>query len=247
MSSIIWIASFPKSGNTWVRFIIADLVFNIRGDSKAMEDKIPDLHQDDRRVRIRKDRQWRGHTFVKTHFPLNQEMDSAAGKSIYILRNPMDVLASIVNYYDIPEARQDDLVDEFVRTKSIESFGIWGFGDWVGHFDSWQKSEKPTLLLTYEDMKRQPLANYRKIADFLEIETNLDALERVHARTNFESLKAVEQREIANDVDGFFKRFHTTPFVNRGVVGNYREIFTADQIRRLEAVFQDRIEQYDLA
>lgn len=246
MSDIIWIASFPKSGNTWVRFMVADLVFAIHDDSRAMEQKIPDMHKDGGRVRLRKDRIWRGHTFAKTHYPLSKNMEDIAHKTIYVLRNPLDVLASIVNYYDIEEERKEDLVDEFVKTSTIESFTIWGYGDWFTHLDSWLESEKPRLLLTYEDMSRRPLETCNKIAEFLEIDATPEDLARVQTNSSFERLQDLERREVAGDVDGFFKRVHKTPFVHKGAIGAASEIFTADQVRRLEQAFGERIAQYGL-
>jgi len=43
MKQITWITSYPKSGNTWVRSILAKALFN-NNDINALTDLIPSFH-----------------------------------------------------------------------------------------------------------------------------------------------------------------------------------------------------------
>ena len=42
---IIWIASYPKSGNTWVRFMLANLIYGSQASAASLAALIPDIHE----------------------------------------------------------------------------------------------------------------------------------------------------------------------------------------------------------
>src|SRR5437763_71582 len=130
MTKCVWIASFPKSGNTWLRFIIADMLFHRSGDSQMLARIAPGIHRSRGTVVIAEENTFKGLAFIKTHFPGSAELDSVAAKNLYISRNPLDVLASVLNFYAIPADRIDAVIDEFCATKTIGMFTRWGFGDW---------------------------------------------------------------------------------------------------------------------
>ena len=64
MAKILWIASYPKSGNTWIRFLIASLFSGSIERSIEVEHLIPDIHVGINDTHLRDDRK----TFVKTHW-----------------------------------------------------------------------------------------------------------------------------------------------------------------------------------
>ena len=44
MTQIVWIASYPKSGNTWVRTLVASLIYGEIARSADLMQLIPDIH-----------------------------------------------------------------------------------------------------------------------------------------------------------------------------------------------------------
>lgn len=44
MARIIWLGSYPKSGNTWMRFLLANLYFEPVESSAELSSMIPDIH-----------------------------------------------------------------------------------------------------------------------------------------------------------------------------------------------------------
>src|SRR5262245_64756041 len=96
MAKIVWLASYPKSGNTWVRFLLANLMVGDVTASEQVKIQIPDIHEG-----ITGQHLFGGHTtIIKTHwkfwtgFPLREDTIGA----IYVLRHPIDVLESNQNY-----------------------------------------------------------------------------------------------------------------------------------------------------
>src|SRR5262245_186581 len=102
-TQIHWLASFPKSGNTWVRFLLYHYFYGDIADSRAIGSRIPDIHAGDfdRASTLTRTQ------LVKTHWGLSPQMphvDRTAG-AIYIVRRPQDVLWSMLNYYRLRDAK----------------------------------------------------------------------------------------------------------------------------------------------
>ncbi|MCK5765239.1 MAG: sulfotransferase domain-containing protein, partial [Bacteroidales bacterium] len=82
---MIWIASFPRSGNTFVRNILHD-VYGLSSSEYHMEEDHP-LEAD-----------YADHPFVKTHL-LPTQLDPADPgiKAVYIVRDGRDVMVSMAH------------------------------------------------------------------------------------------------------------------------------------------------------
>src|SRR5271156_62773 len=92
--NIVWIASYPKSGNTWVRFMACNLLYGRQESAAAVSVLAPDIHEKARELIER------AHAgFVKTHFACSPDMPMAerTAAAIYVVRRPEDVLVS--NFY----------------------------------------------------------------------------------------------------------------------------------------------------
>jgi len=129
MSKLIWLASYPKSGNTWMRAFLHNL---LRDPSESYDiNKITDFSTSDSSInwyeaqnkrpwqewkpidvaRMRRGAQlaicaWRkDDTFVKTHNAsvrfLGYPMihQDLTAGAIYIVRNPLDVIVSLSHHY----------------------------------------------------------------------------------------------------------------------------------------------------
>jgi hypothetical protein len=95
MGNIIEIASYPKCGNTWLRYLLAN-AFNLNVDTG-----IPDVHQQKKKTReIMAQVSLSNNTFFyKSHILDNQLI--LPDRIIYIYRHPLDVFFSSLNYFYI--------------------------------------------------------------------------------------------------------------------------------------------------
>ena len=114
-SRIIWIASYPKSGNTWVRFLLANMLFGHVKTSADIEAMVPDVHRADE---IKAQYHVGGTVFLKTHWALQDKMPQRekTAAAIHIVRHPLDVLRSHIDYMGLAEddAKRGLFIDAFV-------------------------------------------------------------------------------------------------------------------------------------
>jgi len=129
MGKIIWIASYPKSGNTWVRMFLHNYLRNPEegydlnrmsdytlGDSAgAFYQKFlrkPVKEMTDEEIMILRPKVHEMHTrsmpdnvFVKTHNALVEYLDqpmismNLTAGAVYVVRNPLDVVISHADHY----------------------------------------------------------------------------------------------------------------------------------------------------
>ncbi|MGZ3933314.1 MAG: sulfotransferase domain-containing protein, partial [Bacteroidia bacterium] len=139
----LFIASYPKSGNTWLRFIVAYLKQGLEREigMNELEHIVPDVY-------ISKDiiNAMSGGRIIKTHDPLF----SYFPKMIYIYRDYRDVL---VSYYHYRTGVKEftGTFSEFLRSEFIEGH----FGSWPDHIEKAfaEKAKRPddVLILKYEE------------------------------------------------------------------------------------------------
>jgi len=145
-----FVVSYPRSGNTWTRFLIANLVFPSESVTFTnIERLIPDTSSQSSRAlkRTPRPRIIKSHTYFDPRYP----------RVLYIVRDPRDLVLSYYNFQrkyrqladDYPLA---DYVGDFVNGRLISS----GWGSWGENVASWiytRQHHGSFLLLRYEDMK----------------------------------------------------------------------------------------------
>jgi aryl sulfotransferase len=250
MSKIIWLASYPKSGNTWVRFIIANLIYGAVGRSSDVFRLIPDIHKGITDVHLIGQKT----IFVKTHLkyfdgmPLRQDTVGA----IYVVRNPLDVIASAVNYVALRELGRcgtisdgdrhvlgEAIVREFLERGALERWLRSGVGTWSEHVSSWHRKDLPfrRLTLRYEDMMQEPEAQVAHLCEFLGIDRSSSEIVRVLAASSFENMREMEEREVAASQPGLFATENPSSafsrglrFMNKGRIGAHHDILGPEKI-----------------
>lgn len=219
-----WLASYPKSGNTWVRALIGcyltDGPVDINNWPRMVDntDLRPVHYQavSPRPLGILEPSQLlhlRGAAmqhvlcqpdplFVKTH----SCRLSAAGmqlippemtrKAVYIVRNPWDVAVSFAYHMDYPFADTVEMMGQDAACLTgAHSVGLFHvLGPWDQHLRSWAQHED-TLVVRYEDLLEQPDAELRKVMEFLGFLVDGERIERAVDHADFTVLSDQEQRK----------------------------------------------------
>ncbi len=202
---IHWLASFPKSGNTWVRFLLYRYFYGEITNSADVGKRIPDIHAGDLARASTATRT----QLIKTHWGLSPQMphvDRTAG-AIYIVRHPRDVLLSMLNYYRLrePLAKWTDehFVRLFIQSGADPGSLRNGFGTWEDNLLSWLSQRQfPLLLVRYEDLKEDAAKELRRMVAFLGEELDEDRIMSSVASCSFERMRSLEAREKASNLDG---------------------------------------------
>jgi hypothetical protein len=250
MSKIVWIASYPKSGNTWVRFLVCNLVFGPVDSAATLNRQAPDIHELGAAAEPPS-----APGFMKTHFPYSTALPLAThtAGAIYIVRDPADVMLSNYHYGKRSgAAARDDAsaldryVDAFIAARGDPRWIKLGMGNWDDNVRSWLEAEHkfPVLRIRYEDLLTDGIKVAGLLCRALGIAPTAEHVAKAVAAASFESLRRIEEADInARRVGIFYKPYlHGTigaglRFMRSGSSGEAMRALSPDQWRRFNGVF----------
>lgn len=181
--SDVFVVSYPRSGNTWLRFLIGNLVDTGHQLSYAeLEDVVPDIYL----VSELFLRKMPSPRILKSH----ESFDPRYKKIIYVARNPLDVAISQFNTLRKLRSEFDVDFSEFVDRHLAGEFDSW-FGSWDQHVNSWlwhQQSER-LLFVKYEELQIDPVKVLGRISKFLGRDTKEQLLISIVNNSNKDSME----------------------------------------------------------
>ncbi len=251
---VIWLASYPRSGNTWLRFLLYNYFWGEPAHSSQVALRIPDLHKVHQRQPALDlaQRENARQIFIKTHAPLVPEhpLLSYTGGFVYLIRHPRDVLLSLINYHGISGDEAVSFARQFIQTGVDPLFPI--YGPWAAHVASWMGS-KPKVVLRYDAMRAAPEAALASVLDFIGESYQPADLQRAVAACEFEQMRKAETREAQNasDKPSVFSMDRRRPgegrhFVHQGVVGGTLASLAPDLDALFEKHFGPALRQWGL-
>lgn len=250
MSKIIWIASYPKSGNTWIRFLACNLAFGPVDSAAALARLAPDLHELGASIEPPS-----RPTLMKTHFPYSQSMPLAAhtAGAIYVVRDPADVMLSNFHYGRRSGAASDDgpaalerYLDAFIAHRGDPRWIDLGMGSWEENVRSWLGAPRtfPVVRIRYEDMKAEGLRVAGQLCRALGLARSPEEIHRAVEGASFERMREIEEADIeARRVGIFYKPYLQRPiaaglrFMRSGESGEYKRTLTGSQRERFDRAF----------
>ena len=250
----IWIASYPKSGNTWVRFIITAAIYGQIPGSALIEGAIPDIYRgksvwdywQHAPIKMAKT-----HFEAGTHFQLSRDLRGKIGhqRAIYVYRNPLDVACSFVRF----ESFSSQLIDSFIEMGGVVSYYDQGFGWWADNIMTWREAMLPEdiLMLSFENLLKDPATETEKILRFVGLPAAPENIAQVVRDCDFNNLKNLENAERASATPGFFANHaaqYQGNFMKEGRFGVFRDVMTPRQIDNALIQFGPVMQQlgYDL-
>ena len=250
---VLWLASFPRSGNTWMRFLLTNLLFERVRESRVVAEYIDEII--DPLFNLRQSNNWKIIAFesnsahiLKTHIPFSLSMplkDKTIG-AIYILRNPLDIVVSLCKRYP---GQAEEILNNFLTYGTHTVSQQWNYGNWHSHVFSWLQLAKlshsiPIILVKYEDLCANPFASCKRILNWLKIERKDDHIHQAIEQSSIDSLKIMESFEIKNETPGIFFTLEQKSaikagrlFLADGKSNSHRHYLTESEIQKGLATF----------
>ncbi|MDC3035988.1 sulfotransferase domain-containing protein [Candidatus Pelagibacter sp.] len=194
---IIWLSSYPKSGNTWLRSLLATYFFSKSGEFnfKILNeiDSYPSVRYFEKykdsfstpestskywlkeQEKINQDKKVR---FFKTHNAMckiygNSFTDNTNSLgAIHIVRDPRNVITSLSNHYQIDYKEALDFMKTenkaIIEKKNNRYLGFNALFSWSFHEKSWSECKKfPILTVRYEDLEQKTYETFKNIFNFI--------------------------------------------------------------------------------
>ena len=187
----VFLVSYPKSGNTWTRFLIANLVFpEKQPDFANINELIPDPEGLSKRHLENMPRP----RYIKSH----QYFDPRYKKLIYIVRDPRDVVLSEFHFDIKRRAISEDyplqqFVSRFVRGELNHPYGTWG-----ENAASWfytRRQGPQFLLVRYESLQSQAIDEMEKIAEFLGVSAEPERIAFAIQQSSADRMRELEKKQ----------------------------------------------------
>jgi hypothetical protein len=253
------IIGHPKSGNTWLKVMIARLYqvrYNLKPSELIGSDELALRNPAIPRLAAT-------NAYYSYEGSVGRMLAAGAPDAplrhkpvMFLARNPIDIAVSwYFQFTRRQSAHKQELINHFIAHPiDRHTIGMW---DFVRHSDiglpflidylnTWEHNLKElehSLLMRYEDLRAQPAANLKKVTKLMGETFSDEEIAEAVSFGAFDNLRKLESR-------GFFRRGGMTlrnagdpnSFkVRRGKVGGYAEYFSAEQVAELEALMMSRL------
>lgn len=220
-----WIASFPRSGNTFFRNILY-YVYGLESSTWHRESTYPVDENYDR------------FPFVKTHLlPSDLVPVKSSIPAIYLVRDGRDAVVSIAHHRKDIVRPGSDFTDN-LREAIVAAEGSF-FGGWSRNANEW--IERADLIVKYEDLIRDPRAVFKRVEALIDLpEANWDNL------PDFKSMKfgnpkyggQTTSKTINISPEEFSKKFF-----RKGVAGSWKKEIPTDLLDLFNGLHGETMER----
>ena len=228
---IIWLASYPKSGNTYVRAFLSAYYFSengqfdfsqilnieqfpheryfkqkVKGISEASKQWIPIQREINKNKKIK---------FFKTHSCLGNYQgnqftspETTLG-AVYIVRDPRNVFTSLKNHYSFNDDKALKMITD--KTRSLMSnngthASLTHISSWAENYLSWFRNNQfRRLFVKYEDLITNKYETFRDIIVFTNTLMNrTEGVDKSKLQKAIETtnFNVLKKKEISETFDG---------------------------------------------
>ncbi len=224
----IFLASYPRSGNTWMRLLLSDLILQKHGFETDTElpilasQIIPGIYENNIRFDTRIQLSYR---VVKTHWfyaYMNEVLarPSWMPKVIYLFRNPADVLCSFY-HLELYEAERNSSGSKVNNLNSIEEFCLNKVDRWCKHLEGYiyakESNREQLLFISYENMHKNLISILKCVMAFIGFSIDETMAKKAILNHRFEKKKAQDPT-----------------FFRKGKIGSSKEELSSEVLALIE-------------
>lgn len=241
-----FITSYPKSGNTWVRFFVSNLLLDDDTTNFSnLDQQVPDIYKADIAFLRRMNRP----RFMKSHQPYTPQHP----RVLYLVR---DVRAVVTSYYrqKLRMGRIPAGLPMHEFTRMFVEGSVTEFGPWDSHVLGWLVNKMNDanrdlfLLVRYEDMMHRGIEEFRKIAAFLRLPRSDKQIQDAYTRSVFNRMRQLESKAGTEWVEKRRAVDLSIPFMHSGETDSWKRDLDAASIQLLQERFGSMLSRlgYDL-
>jgi hypothetical protein len=229
-----FLVSFPRSGNTWTRFLVCNLINPDHPVTFAqLESRIPEIYD----VTDRALRAFPRPRILKSH----ESFDPRYKKIIYIVRDPRDV---VLSYYEF-QLKRRVITEECGFEEFVPRFMASEFepktGSWRDHVLGWiatRSGQTNFLLLRYEDMLANTTQEAAKITSFLGLDCTAQRIARAVELSSADRMRTLEKEQSEEWKETKGTR-QDKPFVRNAISGGWKSALPEHCVSQLETEWGD--------
>lgn len=238
-----FLASYPRSGSTWLRFMLFEILAGEDAGFRKIEDRLPEIHQHRGIAPILPG----GGRLIKTHEQYRDDYK----KAVFLVRDVRDVFLSTYAGLSalgmaplVSKGDFDSFLLSFLEGKALQ------MGSWQEHSRSWLESPLKKngnlLVVRYEDLRKNPEPQLAKLLEYLGITPDLARIRTAIENNTLQQMRAKEDRAKKAGEHSILLGHRTSKeedrrFVRKGAVGGWRDKLTDAQVKLIDEYAGDTL------
>jgi hypothetical protein len=239
----IFLASYPRSGSTWLRFVLLEILTGEDPGFQNIEERLPEVHMHRGVPPILPG----GGRLIKTHEKYRKDYK----KAVYLVRDLRDVLLS--NYVRCVECGLAPLVSKGDFDSFLLSFlegKALAMGSWQEHSRSWLESPLAKngnlMVVRYEDLRQNPEQVIGQLLQFLGVTSDVRIIRKAIENNTLQQMRAKEDSARKAGERGVLLACHKSAeedgrFVRKGAIGGWRTKLTDAQVKIVQQYAGDTL------
>ncbi|WP_010529270.1 sulfotransferase domain-containing protein [Lentibacillus jeotgali] len=222
----ICLVAYPKSGNNFLLFLVAMLLYRKKMDWATKGEMIQNVSSEPI------------ENLPNPHLVWSHDRyDPSYPKVIYLVRDPRDVVISYYHHFRkyYGESRDFD--------KFFEAFmeGDVGPGMWDASIESWldnqEKVKNGFLLVKYEELLENTSKEAKRIISFLNLDRSEQEINEAVNWASFDNMKTLEQKQQTHLNGPSPLVNQNMPFVREGKANNWKSVLSNEQQQQINQAF----------
>jgi len=222
-ASDLFLASYPRSGNTWLRLVLSEALTGKSIDFDNVDRFVPELKWHRGAIPVLSGQ----GRLIKTHEPWRREYR----KAIYIVRDVRDVALSTyarTKQLGIVDGQLDEYLPSILQGRAHP------YGAWDHHLRSWLDGplaqEGKLLVIRFEDLRKNPEDALTRMVEFTGVDVAAEQIRNALTNNSVEAMRVKEERSR--------KLYQSTTeagrFVRKGAVQGWKTVLTPAQLQLFE-------------
>lgn len=267
---IFWIASYPKSGNTWTRLV---LINYLNPNQKNIFDNLNLIYDyprlkyfnflDDENLSLIKNQNenifknfiisqdklnlnnklnfLKTHSYCGTVNNFNFTNKENTAGFVYLVRDPRSVAVSL-SYHS--NCSFEETVENMIYEKHFrknKDESLSFWSSWRVNYLSWKNKDFPKIIIKYEDLILDPFGQFKKILNLVAQFQDIEINDNLLKQT-IEKCSFEKMKENENKY-GFSEKFGKEKFFRKGKSDEWKDILQLPLVKKIEEAFKEEMKE----